>query len=445
MHQAILNPLAQQVSRNLLCDDPEIEFRIQSGIETNRKGFGSLKLTNVEGEVIPKADISFRLLRHEYRFGCNAFMLQQFKEPEKNAHYEEIFGNLFNLAVLPFYWSDLEPEDGKPRFDINSTPVYRRPPPDLVLQFCAKHKITPKGHLLCWHDFAPKWLPTERRELEVRLEQRIQQIASRYSGKINIWDVANEALQWNPALHSLMPEHHVESAFAMAHKYFPESTELLYNDGPWVSWDSYRGDYTPLYMLVRHLLQKGLPIHGLGLQYHMFSKPSSMVDWAHQFINQRLIFANLDQYAKLGLPINISEITIAGNREFGDGDKFQELVAEKLYRIWFSHPSTNGIIWWNLVDGTAAYAPLGSEEGENQYRGGLVSYDLEPKPVLKTLKNLIQNEWTSSGSISYEEGKINQFHGFYGDYELTIRTNSGTVRKMVTLAKNSKNELRLTV
>jgi GH35 family endo-1,4-beta-xylanase len=438
-----MNTLAKEITKNLLCEDPETDFRIENGIETNRKGFGHIQLTGPDGKPVAKADVTFRQLRHEYRFGCNAFMLDQFEEAEKNARYEEVFADLFNLAVLPFYWSDQEPEDGKPRFARNSPPIYRRPPPDSVLEFCGKHGITPKGHVLCYHTFVPNWVPAGRDDLEVRLERRIREIAERYAGKIAIWDVSNEALQWNPAYDATMPTQHVEKAFRMAGKYFPDSTELLYNDGPWVSWDSYRGDYTPLYMLARHLMQSGLPLRGLGLQYHMFAKIPDMVPWAHQFINQRLILANLDQYAKLGVPLNISEITITGNRELGDGDKFQELVAEKLYRLWFSHPATNGIIWWNLVDGTAAFAPLGSEAGENQYRGGLLNFDLTPKPAMNALRRLIKKEWTSSGSLSYEDGRLNQFRGFYGDYELTIKTDSGTVNRTITLSKDSKNNFEI--
>jgi len=440
-----MNELAKEITKNLLCEDAETEFRIQNGTESNRKGFGRIHLFDAQGNPVERAEIQFRHLRHEYRFGCNAFMLDQFEEQEKNAQYKELFADNFNLAVLPFYWSDLEPEEGNPRFAAGSIPIYRRPPPDTLLDFCEKHRITPKGHLLSYHEFVPAWVPSEREKLEIRIEQRIREIAERYSGRINIWDVANEALQWNPDFAALMPSNHVEKAFRSAGKYFPESTELLYNDGPWVSWDSYRGDYTPLYMLARHLLNSGLPLRGLGLQYHMFAKTSAMVEWAHHFINQRLILANLDQYGKLGIPINISEITVVGNRDLGDGDKFQELVAEKLYRLWFSHPSTNGIIWWNLVDGTAAYAPFGSEEGENQYRGGLVDFDLAPKPALRALRRLIKEEWTSSGSVSYEKGSTNQFHGFYGEYEMIIKSASGTTTKTVLLVKESKNIFKLTL
>ena len=441
----LMNDLAKEISKNLLCDDQEVDFRISSGIEANRKGFANLELKDADGQPVERAQIVFRQLNHEYRFGCNAFMLEQFPEAEQNARYEEQFADLFNLAVVPFYWSDLEPEDGKLRFAKDSPNIYRRPPPDSVLDFCERHGVTPKGHLLCWHAFVPECVPADRRQLGIRLERRIREIAERYAGKINVWDVTNEALQWNPAYGATMPESHVEAAFRMAEKYFPESTELLYNDGPFVSWDSYHGDYTPLYMLTRHLLQLGLPVRGLGLQYHMFGQPARMPAWNGQFCNQRLILANLDQYAKLGVPLNVSEITITAHRDLGDGDTFQELVAEKLYRLWFSHAATNGIIWWNLIDGTAAYAPMGSEEGENQYRGGLLNFDFSPKPAFKALRRLIKEEWTSSGTLSYEAEKANQFHGFYGTYEVTVKTDAVTSVHRVDLGKNAANSFGLTV
>lgn len=60
----------------------------------------------------------------------NAFMIDSFPEKEQNERYEKVFGSLFNLAVVPFYWSDLEPEQGKTRFTKESPFIYRRPAPD---------------------------------------------------------------------------------------------------------------------------------------------------------------------------------------------------------------------------------------------------------------------------------------------------------------------------
>lgn len=438
-----MNDLGKEITKNLLTVDAEIDFKIKSGIENNRKGFGTIKLFLPDGSPVQAAEIKLTQTTHEFRFGCNAFMIGQFPEREQNDQYEEKFREIFNLAVLPFYWNDLEPADGELRFDKNSAPVYRRPPPDLVLEFCEKHGITPKGHLLSWHTFLPEWLCKEKGKHAERLERRIREIAERYAGRIKIWDVANEALQWDTEYFEQMPERHVETAFKMAQKYFPEATELLYNDGPYVSWKNYHGDYTPLYMLAKSLLNEKLPLKGIGLQYHhIYNKIEEMADWAFHFSNQRFLYAVMDQYAKLGIPFNVSEITITSDNGLGNGNEFQELVAEKLYRLWFSHPASNGIIWWNLVDGTA-YVPKEGGSGEDKYRGGLLNYDFSEKPAYSILRDLIKKEWNTRVNMTYVNGAENKFHGFYGDYEAVIKTNEGAFTQKFKLSMNSSNIINL--
>ena len=443
-----MNELAKEIVKNLVNDDPEIDFKIRNGIENSRKGFGTIKLSYTDGSPVQAGEIKLTQTSHEFRFGCNAFMVGQFPEDEQNKQYEEKFREIFNLAVLPFYWNDLEPEDGKLRFDKNSAPIYRRPPPDLVLEFCEKHGITPKGHVLCWHTFLPKWLCLEKDKHAERLERRIREIAERYAEKIKIWDVVNEALQWDPEYFKslpLMPARHVETAFRMAQKYFPESTELIYNDGPSVSWKNYRGDYTPLYMLAKSLLDDGLPLKGIGLQYHhefYNNYAAEMTDWAFQWTNQRYLYACMDQYAKLGVPFNVSEITITASHVLGDGNEFQKLVAEKLYRLWFSHPASNGIIWWNMVDGTA-YVPKEGGDGEDKYRGGLLNYDFSEKPAYTVLRHLIREEWNTRVNMTYTADTDNKFHGFYGDYEAVIKTDKGTFTQKIKLSKSDANKFNL--
>lgn len=432
-----MNDFAWALARNLLKKDDEIDFRIQSGIEANRKGFGRIELF-FDGKPVNRADVELKQKEHEFHFGCNAFMLGQFKQPEQNVQYEAAFKDLFNLAVAPFYWSDLEPVDGKPRFKKVSPFIYRRPAPDLVLEFCRKNKITPKGHPLFWHHYQPEWLPGDPQRLFARIEKRFQEISSQYAKEIRIWDVVNEALEWNPFRFPL-PDGYVEKCFMMAERYFPHCT-LTYNEVPWESWRRFHGSYTPVFLLVQRLQSMSLQVNALGLQYHMFcGKTEESLLQADDFLNPRYLYACMDQYQKLGIPLNISEITITGIRELGDGDEFQARVAERLYNLWFSHPAVNGIIWWNLVDGTAAYAPEGSEEGENKHRGGLVKYDFTPKKSYTALKRLIKEKWVTQENIQYADGTENQFHGFYGDYDILIHTDAGEFKRELSLKKSSQN------
>jgi GH35 family endo-1,4-beta-xylanase len=242
----------------------------------------------------------------------------------------------------------------------------------------------------------------------------------------------------NPQNKLCLPDNYVEEVYRLAERYFHNST-LLYNDNN--QWWRYQADCSPVYLLVRHLLDRGLRVGGLGLQYHMFDW---LLDQANLFMDPRHIYKCLDQYGKLDIPVNFSEVSIVSRRDFGDGDRFQEIVTEKLYRLWFSHPATNGIVWWNLVDGTAAYAPLGSEGGENKLRGGLVNYDFSSKPAYKVLENLIKDEWNTQTVVDYEAGGDNRFHGFYGEYDVTVSTNEGRFEKHMSLSKHSDNNWEVT-
>ncbi|MGE9289780.1 MAG: endo-1,4-beta-xylanase [Puniceicoccales bacterium] len=436
-----LTDKARGLLQHLLIDNPEIEHRIKTGTEENRKGWGRIELVDSEGSPVEAASVSLKQVKHEFHFGCNAFLLDQLPEAGKNAQYRELFSDLFNLAVVPFYWCDLEPEEGQLRFTKDSRPIYRRPPPDLVLDFCKEHNMTPKGHPLLWHLFRPEWLPHDEAGMRRHIHRRFQQIAERYADRIPIWDVCNEAqtLTVNePSAH--IPEDHVEFAFELAERYFPNCIRT-YNDDR--IWYRYSKTYTPVYLLARYLLERGYKMDALGLQFHMFD---GTLPFADQYLSPVNLFDCFDLYDRLNIPVNISEISIISSHELGDGDAFQDIVTEKLYRLWFSHHALNGIVWWNLVDSTAAYAPLGNESvGENKYRAGLVNYDMTPKPAYKTLKRLIHEEWQTHPKLEYTQGAPNQFRGFYGDYEVTVKTNQGTSTHNITLSNQALNQFKLTV
>lgn len=432
---------AQNMLNYLLINDPEIEYRIETGIEQNRKGWGKLNLVSSDGSPIKRAHIKMRQIKHEFHFGCNAFLLDQLPEAEKNAQYRELFSDVFNLAVVPFYWKDLEPEEGNLRFHKDSAPIYRRPPPDQVMDFCEANNITPKGHPLLWHQFRPDWLPTDEKNMRRLIDRRFQQIAERYADRINIWDVCNEGQTLTvdtPSAH--VPEDHIEYAFELAKKYFPQNM-LTYNDDR--IWYRYSRTYTPVYVLVKALIEQGYRVDALGLQLHMFD---DVLRNAHRFLSPQNLFNCFDLYGRLGIPLNISEISLTSSRDLGDGDAFQEILAEKLYRIWFSHAAMNGIVWWNLVDSTGAYAPLGNEtSGENTIRAGLVNYDMTPKPAYKAIRRLIKEEWQTHPEFEYVDGAANKFRGFYGDYEVTVKTASGSSVHQLSLSRDALNQFKISV
>ena len=91
--------------------------RINSGIELNRKGTAKIKLVDKNNKPISGAKIKVVLKKHEFKYGANIFMLDGLETDEKNEKYKKYFGDTFNMATLPFYWEDLEPEKGKTRYE----------------------------------------------------------------------------------------------------------------------------------------------------------------------------------------------------------------------------------------------------------------------------------------------------------------------------------------
>ena len=154
-----------------LWNDPKVNERIENNIEKYRKSNALIKIIDKDKKPLPNAKVTIQQLSHEFLFGCNLFALGQLKTPELNRKYETSFINLFNSATVPFYWGDLEPEEGKIRFKEGSSNVWRRPPPDQLVNWCHEHNIMPKGHALMYakNMFMPDW--TERNNPEAFLRQ----------------------------------------------------------------------------------------------------------------------------------------------------------------------------------------------------------------------------------------------------------------------------------
>ena len=88
------------VMKYFLEQKAENEKRTSENIEKYRKG--NCELRFVFGDKVPSdATAVIRQKKHQFRFGANLFMLDEFETEEKNRIYREKFPELFNLATLP--------------------------------------------------------------------------------------------------------------------------------------------------------------------------------------------------------------------------------------------------------------------------------------------------------------------------------------------------------
>ena len=245
-----------------------LKERIDRGIEENRKGQATLKFIDKEGNPLENNKVDIKQTRHDFQFGCNIFMLDGFETDRETEMYKDLFKNIFNLAIAPFYWGTLEPEPGKLRFNKDSEYIFRRPAPDLVVEYCEKNNIDIKGHCLLWQMIYPDWLPDDKEKVKPYIVKRFREIAERYKDKINAWDVVNEPLARYHHPEVIFPEDYLFWCYKEADKYFPYN-KLMLNEVT-KSWFDYNYENTHFYLILENLLLRGARIDGIGLQYHLF-------------------------------------------------------------------------------------------------------------------------------------------------------------------------------
>jgi len=426
--------------------------RVESGIELYRKGTAEITVKYADGSEVSNLVIKAKQKNHEFKYGANVFMLGELHDETKESAYRDSFAKTFNIATLPFYWNSVEPEEGKHRYSTDSPEIYRRPPIDLCMEYCKERGIEPKAHCLNYDWFTPDWaidLPVP--EFKKKLEKRFFELAERYGDKIKSWEVTNEtfSVEGRKTSKFFFERDFVEWSYDMAQRYFPNN-HLIIND--YYFWDrKLYGDRSSYFMQIERLLNKGKHIDSIGFQMHSFFPLEMEEGYAEERYNPMVWYRILDNYAVFGKKIQITETTIPAYSDAPEDEEVQAELIKNLYRVWFSHPSMEAIIYWNLVDGYAFSRNARGRDsigdysgGENQYRGGLLRFDMSEKPALKVIQDLFGKEWRTEVTVKSDNSEV-LFRGFYGDYELEILADGKTIKKDILLSSNTHNKFEIII
>lgn len=452
--------------------NPEVQARIDRDIEQNRKADGRFKL---EGAAAG-AEVKVEQLSHAFIFGAHIFNFDQLGTAERNRKYKELYGTLFNSATIAFYWKKFELEPGKPRFvpaewdseaywnaakDPKNEPHWRRPSTDQVVAFCESKGIRLHGHNMVWGNrkwHHPEWLyeafcpaeekakleglgkdgwkklspaeiaalaPVYAKEMQRLFEKRVVELAERYRGRLQSWDVVNEsAVDFSKGLmvpgdavckstYGLMPGDYAYQALKTADRALPASVKININD--YLNNQAYADQ-------VKDLRARGCRIDIMGSQMHLFN-PQQCLDIAagKPIESPEVVWARMETLAQAGLPIHVSEITITSPGSDARGKEIQAVIARNLYRLWFSIKPMMGITWWNVVDDCGA-------PGEPTI-SGLFTRDMEPKPSYFALNALINDEWKTRTATKVGADGTVAFRGFRGTYRLTWKDAAGNEQK----------------
>lgn len=405
-----------------------LEGRIAAGIARHRSGDLEVRVVDRDGRAIPGAQVRMDLVRHRVLFGAHLFLVDHFQDPGRAERWAGLFGAdrrrhpgaLFNAGTVALYWRDLEPEPGRLRYTAASEHIHRRPPADVAVDFGTERGLDLNGHCLAWDhpgNSLPDWLPADQTMHAARLATRIQDLGRRYGSRIRRWDVVNEAairmtrrVPDSVGRHdSPMPVDYEHLAFRSAQASMPPEAMLMINEVTPLLRD--RGLADVYRSLIRDLLARGARIGAIGIQCHQWINAVG----GEMDFNPLQVWDELDRCAEFGLPLHISEITVA---QFGDDEASQQVqaaVARRLYRLCYAHPAVHAITWWNAVDGTA-WGP------ENKRNSGLLDADCRPKPAHAALDGLINGEWAPTPSANTDGAGSCVLRGTCGRTLVTVAT-----------------------
>jgi endo-1,4-beta-xylanase len=236
---------------------------------------------------------------------------------------------------------------------------------DSIVAFAQRNNLRVHGHNLCWHEQAPDWFFTDssgklvsKEVLLKRLKDHITTVVSRYKGKIQSWDVVNEAIDDNPnnflrnsLFYQICGEDFIIKAFEYAHAADPNAI-LYYND-----YNTERKEKTDrIYRLLKMLRDKNVPVNGVGLQSHwsVFEPSREELEYA------------IGKFTSLGLKIKITELDISiykweknkRKKTSADVDAFTpELEQQQIekYKMVFEvfrkyKKDISGVTFWNISD-----------------------------------------------------------------------------------------------
>jgi endo-1,4-beta-xylanase len=246
---------------------------------------------------------------------------------------------------------------------------------DRFVAFGEQHGMWIVGHTLIWHNQTPGWVfqddrgqPLTRDALLERMREHIHTVVGRYRGRVQAWDVVNEALNEDGTMREspflkIVGEDFIAKAFQFAHEADPDA-ELYYNDYGIENEAKWRGAVR----IVQRLQQLGVPIHGVGIQNHV------NLTWPTDEQLSRSIRA----FADLGMKVMITELDVdplprpvggmsaevtlraEGRPEFdpyrqGLPPEQQQALADRyaqLFRVYLKHRDViTRVTFWGTDDG----------------------------------------------------------------------------------------------
>ena len=265
----------------------------------------------------------------------------------KDARYRDALKRYCDVIVPmnDLKWEALRHD--RPRFDFSGA--------DELVGFAEANKKALRGHTLLWGEALPPWAKemATRAEAERELVNHIEIVVDRYKGRIATWDVVNEVIKYDPTeggpyrdtiWQRLLGPEHVDIAFRTAARVDPKA-RLVLNDFHFEEPVPGAAARRKVALgICRRLKDKGIPVHGIGMQAHLYADKGIDVDGLQRFMR------DLDE---LGLDVEITELDVIDWKLPADPaqrDKTAAALVSTFLDAIVSAKRPKAIVTWGLTD-----------------------------------------------------------------------------------------------
>lgn len=338
------------------------------------------------GASVAGAQETLRSLAEERGRYIGAILNSQWFGGGLPGQYEQIHKSEFNVVVAENEMKFDATEPSQNNFNFNNG--------DKMVNYAKQNGMRARGHALAWHSQVPSWVQNMRGKDQLLgvLKNHIEKTVGHFKGKIDEWDVVNEAVNdlnphdWRATANGSKPgsvwfdnigAEFLDSAFVWAHAADPDA-ELCYND---YAIEQGIGPGTKAGFVldqVKRWVANGIPITCVGSQTHVED-----VTTAKEFIGAPdSLRAFAKELAKLGIKLNITELDVGFNSQMrvtAEDLARQGQVYRQFMDVFLEEPNMGVYLIWGVSD---QWSWLG---GLNRQQGLIYDNNLNKKPAYDSI------------------------------------------------------------
>jgi endo-1,4-beta-xylanase len=289
-------------------------------------------------------------------------------------------------------WGELAPTVGS--YDFGDA--------DAIAGFAASMGVRLRGHALLWGRMQ---LPGDLEDtveeatdpaakLRKLIDEHLSTVVPRYRDVVAVWDVVNEPLSQFTAdldpnvFARTLGEAYIDEAFHRAHELDPDA-QLFLNE----FFDFY-GLETPFRQkaqgfldLVERLLDRGVPVHGVGVQAHFNGFVPGLIP-----LPTRAEFEGfLRSLADLGVAVELTELDVSINYFQGDPDPLarQAEFYGEVVAACMAVPSCRAVTTWGITDSRTWLDRFPPFSILAPHEPLLFDASLEPKPAYSAVRDAV--------------------------------------------------------